>query len=194
MDGSMAAKRSSVRFRLRGRRGRGRAGVTVIEVVVALAILTLVAGMTAGVIGLLQSWRDIERTKLAGYEAAHRLIVQFNEDPRSVKRARYPVEVDGELFDYEIEESILRIEDVTGEARVEPSSISMADARSNPTLALSNPLWRVEVRVYARHRNAGYAPGEEVARLSRLYNLLGTDGDALYERIIDMFGEDLDRQ
>ena len=174
--------------------GRRAPGVTVLEVVLALAVLTLVAGMTSGFIGLLNAYRGVEQVKLAGHEAAHRLIVQFNEDPRSVSRARYPVEVNGYWFEYEVEELVLRIDEFAGEGRVTPTRMSMADARDNITQALANPLWRVDVTVYARDAIGGYDPGQRVARLSRVYSLLNTDGDVLIQRLLDMAGEEIDRQ
>jgi len=177
-------------------RAGGARGLTILEVVVALAVLTLTAGMLSGAVGLLQSWRGTERVKLAGYEAAHRLIVQFNEDPESVSEARYPVEVDGFLFDYEVTESIMRIDMSAGGGRVEPTSLSLGDVREDMSLigdALANP-WRVEVRVLAREREGGYLPGDEIARLSRTYSLVSSGEDALLNRIFDLLGEELDRQ
>lgn len=169
-------------------------GLTILEVVVALAIVALVAGTMSGALSLLRGVRDAESIKLAGFEAAHRLVVQFNEDPVGVAQAQYPVEVDGYWFDYDVRESVLEITEFLGTGRVRPESRSFADMRSNPTAALQNPLWRVEVVVYARESGGGFAAGEEVARLSRVYNLLGLDPDRLITLLLELLGEQLDRE
>jgi type II secretory pathway component PulJ len=163
----------------------------VLEVVIALAILALATGMVTAALGGLQGMRARAEHKLAAAEAAHRVILQFNDDPRSVQRADAPIEVNGYVFDFQIRQSVLRIDEFTGTARIEPTTATFGDISVREQI--QNRLWRVEVDVLAREPGYGFQPGDVVASMNRVYDYLA-DPDRLFDVISDMFGEQLDNR
>ncbi len=180
----------------RPRRSRGRSwrgGLTVLEVVVALAILSLVASMLTGALNLMQAWRQTSDVKLAGYEAAHRIVIQYFEDPKSVKRADLPVEVGGHWFSFELSESVVPVESFAAEATLEPARVSVEDAEARGlNFFFVNRLRHVEVTVYALDDSPAFASGQRVATLSRTFDFVSGTKQIL-DAVSGAMGEELDR-
>ena len=185
------------RDRGRPRRPASRRGLSVLEVVVAVAVLTLSTGMVTAAIGTLGASRARADHRLAAAEAAHRVILQFNDDPTTVTTGDSPVEVDGYVFDFVVRQSILQIavDGFQSAARVEPAPVSFDEAKRDIAFLLTNRLWRVEVDVIARERGHGFNPGDTVATLSRVYDVLGEDDpEKLIELITRLLADELDAQ
>jgi hypothetical protein len=188
---SMSAHAAAARSTQRDRTRRGAHGLTVLEVVLAISVLALCAGMLSAALGSLQSMRARTEHRLAAAEAAHRIVLQYDDDPRSVVGATRPIEVDGFVFDFRLRQSFLEIDEFAGGGRVEPSAVSFAEV--SPFVLIQNRLWRVEVDIISREARHGYEPGDTVYTLARVFDYL-RNRDAVIDRILPLFGEQLDNQ
>jgi prepilin-type N-terminal cleavage/methylation domain-containing protein len=169
---------------------RTRRGLTILEVVIAVAILALVAGMVSAALSNLLAARDRAAYRLAAAEAAHRIILQYNDDALSIARATAPVEVDGFVFAFDASESVIDVGDFTQGARVTPTRRSRADLPL--TEMLSNRLWRIDVSIVSTGDGPGWRAGEEVLAMHRTFDLLTRED--VYDILLQELGGQLDER
>lgn len=152
---------------------RAQRGVTFLEVVFGAVILSLAAGAISGAFALIERLSLRDDARLAGYEVAHRLILQYMDDPESLPPEHLPLEMGKFRFRYTLGKEAL-LEDPAGEAGVERregrnvSQLDMA-ARLRGRLLLL----RVQVNW---ERGDGFI--DEVASLSRVFDPFGDTSDS----------------
>lgn len=168
---------------------RARRGLTVLEVVVALAVLALVAGMVSAALSNLLATRDRGAYRLAAAEAAHRIILQYNDNTESVIGVDAPIEVSGFVFGFEASESVIDIDDFSQTARITPTRRSRSDL--GVTEVIQQRLWRVEVDILSTG-DGPLPPGDRVVSMNRTFDLLLRED--IDEIVIRLFQEQLDQR
>jgi type II secretory pathway pseudopilin PulG len=167
-------------------------GMTVLEVIAALAVLAGVASMVTGVLQFQRRAAEIDRTRLAAAEAAHRLILQYIEDSRSVENARAPVEIDGELYDFTLRVDVL-ISRGSGDDGA-PARREARDAAAVPIIdLLTNRLKRVTIRSWPADQRFAFGPDNPAAELTRTYDVL-VNQEQLIEDIMQGTAEQRDNR
>jgi hypothetical protein len=161
--------------------------VTFLEVVFSAVILSLAAGAISGAFALIERLSLRDDARLAGYEVAHRLILQFMDDPDSLPPEHLPLEMGKFTFRYTLGKEAL-VEDEAGESGVERregrnvNNLDMAARLKGRLLLL-----RVQVNWV---RSDGYV--DEIASLSRVFDPFGnaTDSKAMIRQLIEAVGDD----
>lgn len=174
---------------------RSRRGLTVLEVVASLVML---GGITTGVvsaIGFMSRTTERDRVRLAAHEAAHRLILQYLDNPKSVYDQKDPVEVQGFRFLFAFEVAELNAGQDAG-AKVDvrtASSRAGLPTMANLTNLLNTQLEQVTARVWLTEPRAGYRAGEPIAEIVRVYDI-ARDMDRLMKMLIDAVAPTRDNQ
>ena len=174
---------------------RQRKGLTIIEVVASLAMLGSISAGTMGAIGFMQRSLERDRVRLAGHEAAHRLILQYLDDPGSVYRQNDPVEVQGLrfVFDFQVAELTTTEDEGVGTdtrtARNRDAPPNLSDLQT----LLQTQLEQVTVRVWLEAPRAGYRAREPIAEIVRVYDI-ARDMDRLMKILMDAIAPERDNQ
>ncbi len=156
-----------------------RRGITILEVVTSLVLLVGVGTMVLSAFGYVERAAARDRVRLAGYEAVHRIILQFIDDPDSIRRAENrgdPVLVNNYEFHFELIEELLVSE--TNEAG---GVVGVAQREYDLQTLLSNKLKLIRVRVWLSDPTAGFAPRQTVASINRIYNIMNNPEQLLNE-------------
>lgn len=150
-----------------------RRGVTFLEVVFSAVILAIAAGAITGAFALIERLSLRDDARLAGYEVAHRLILQYMDDPDSLPPEHLPLEMGRFRFRYTIGKEAL-VEDAAGETGVERregrnvNNLDMADRLRGRLLLI-----RVSV-----NWDQGDGLLDEVASLDRVFDPFGDTSDS----------------
>lgn len=154
-------------------------GITILEVITSLALLVGVGTMVLSALGYVERAAARDRIRLAGYEAVHRIILQFIDEPdsiRSAQRRATPIVVNEYEFAFELIEELLVSE--TNEAG---GVVGVAQQDYDLQTLLSNKLKLIRVRVWMTEPTAGYAPEQTVASINRIYNIMNNTEQLLDE-------------
>lgn len=150
-----------------------RRGVTFLEVVFSAVILAIAAGAITGGFALIERLSLRDDARLSGYEVAHRLILQFMDDPEALPPEHLPLDMGRFKFRYTMGKEAL-VEDVAGETGVERregrnvSNLDMAER-------LRGRLLLIRVQVNWDHGDGSL---DEVASLSRVFDPFGDTSDS----------------
>lgn len=156
-----------------------RRGITILEVITSLALLVGVGTMVLSALGYVERAAARDRIRLAGYEAVHRIILQFIDDPdsiRSAQRRSDPVVVNNYEFAFELIEEVL----VT-ESNEAGGVVGVAQQDYDLQTLLSSKLKLIRVRVWMTEPVAGYAPQQTIASINRIYNIMNNTEQLLNE-------------
>lgn len=174
---------------------RDRRGLTILEVVASLGLLSGIASGVMGALSFIERAQERDRIRLAGHEAAHRLILQYLDNPKRVYRQHDPVEVQGLRFDFAFQVAELagsEDEGATADVRTARTREGMPQLADLKTL-LTTQLEQVTVRVWLNEPRAGYRAGEPVAELVRVYDI-ARDMDRLMKILLDAVAPEQDNQ
>ena len=142
-------------------RGLHRRGVTLLETILAAALLAAVAGAIVAALGGIASSEDKRRLRLAGYEVANRLILQYADDPSSMPDETAPYEYQpGLFFRYTLDKRPLRLE-VPSDSIMEPSGWGAAEVSLKQLVLL-------DVKVFLSNERGQFV--QPVANLVRTYH------------------------
>lgn len=172
------------------RAARASAGVTFLEVVFAAAMLGAAAAAITSAFSTITRFTAREDVRLSANEVAHRLILQFLDDPSTLHPDTDVFPMGKSRFRYLVNKQVLVpeefgvAEDVTKTGARAAVSTTFADK-------LKARLLMVTVEVY---EDRGARPtGEPMASISRIYNPLSNaedDQDAFLNHVIDLVGDD----
>lgn len=139
---------------------RSSAGLTLLEVVLAVVILGLVAAAISGAISTVEAMNARSRQMVAAYELAHRLILTWLDDQKRMPAQTLPLDYGPYTFMWDMQEDNVRM--VINEAQ-------KANSGSSP-LALSR-FKLVSITVYMAEGDPRQPyKGPELATLKRLYD------------------------
>lgn len=159
--------------------GHARRGLTFIETVAAVALLSLVAGMLYGALGFVMRAQHRNERMLAAAELANRLLLQYLDDPTELPNPAQPVadrdeslQGPAELFRWSLQES--------------PVDYELDDASER--LGLENPFRNVRhVHVTVRVWLSEYSEGSRQWETSPVRFELSRLVDPLAFRTPDQF-------
>jgi len=160
-----------------------RRGITILEVITSLVLLVGVGTMVLSALGYVERAAARDRIRLAGYEAVHRIILQFIDDPQSIRtsldsrrRSIHPAFVNGYEFGFQLDEELL-----VSETSETGGVVGVARADYDLEELLSSKLKLIRVRVWLTEGKAGYAPEQTVASINRIYNIMNNTEQLLDE-------------
>jgi len=151
-------------------RNHHRRGITILEVITSLVLLIGVGTMVLSAFGYVERAAARDRIRLAGHEAAHRIILQFIDEPNPILAARDredPVLVNGHEFYFWLDERVL-----VSETNDSGAVVGTAQDSVDIETLLTNKLKLISVRVWIDERKAGFAPKQTVASIDRIYNIM----------------------
>lgn len=170
------------------RRARARGGVTFLEVVFASALLGIATSGFVAALGAVESLDSMSSRRLEAYEVAHRVILQFMDDPRSLQEdTSYPL--GRGVYRYIVRKDVLLPEDAEAER------VSIRKGAHTKTL---DPIARIRARltmvtVEVYEEEHGRRGSEPMATLSRIYDPFAdaeNDPQSFMQHVVDMFEGD----
>lgn len=167
----------------------GRRGVTMIEVVLAVALLSSVAAIVVTAYDGVSRLNDRQRHRIYAAEVAHRLILNYLLDPKSLpdEGERIPYGADN-LYRHELDELILLEEE--SEAENVDLRRSVPEAQLDENARLGAGLKMITVRIY-HLENRGFADVREpLASVTRIYSPIdpSKDDDILIRQVEQLLG------
>lgn len=165
-------------------------GLTILEVVVAVAMLAGMAGIILGSVALMENAALRDRHRLNAMEVAHRIVAQLIDDHTSVDRQPHRVQ-QGDYyyaFDY-------RLDVLTDETGLEDDAEGPKNRRKTQLASessveerLKSQIHEITVTVYLERPDGARDP-KPYATLHRLYNPIMGDGERGIRYVMDMFKE-----
>ncbi len=151
---------------------RARRGLSLVEVVVAMAILGLAAAVMVSSFSFVQGALRRQETRLAAAELANRLVLQFLDDPELIiKQAGRPISYGHDEYRWDVRRGDVRIEN---DPVLEQALAN--GARSGPNLEdrierVTVTVWLSEVSGGSPRRGMG-APEATITRVLDPLNLV----------------------
>lgn len=156
-------------------------GLTFVEVVAALLMLALVAVTVLGGLSFLDSAAARDRYRLAATEVAHRVILQYMDNPAALPDPRLPYEFDepypATRYRWILREEFLAAEGDERGPGARRRRAKVTEGASMDELFKSH-LYQVTVEVYLfDDAQALVSLSEPLAKLSRIYNYINDRSD-----------------
>lgn len=144
------------------RRARDRRGMSFLEVVAATTLLALLAATLSAALGAVRGGESRAQHRLAAAELAHRLIVMHLDDPESMPSQALPIEYNGRLYNWRLQQQPIVLVPMTEE---QPAAQSAIDR-----------FRRLIVTVWLSPESGGSPspdlPGSGAVTLTRIYDRL----------------------
>lgn len=168
---------------------RARRGISFLEVVFAAALLATAAATIASSFDLIDNIAIRNRHRLNGHELAHRLILQFMDDPESLPPSDLPLPMGHHTYRYLLNEQLL-VQDEGGEGvsvrqGVHSNQIGGFVGRAQARITMVT----VQVFVEEDGRRAG-APIAELTRIYDPFSFADEDPEAFMGNLIHMAEDD----
>lgn len=165
------------------------AGVSFLEVVFAAGMLSAAAASITAAFSSITRFAERQEARLAATEVAHRLLLQYLDDPAMLKPERDVFELGRGRFRYMLNRQVLTdeqagAEDVSIRRTAQAQSLGFMDK-------LKNRLQMVTVEVYEDVN--GKRGRDPLATLSRIYDPLGgaeDDPEAWIRQVANLFEDD----
>lgn len=164
------------------RRSRAAArGLTLLEVVLASALLAMVASTVFGAFHFMMSRQQVERQHLLASELANRLMLQYLDEKSTLPDPSLPLASSGDRFRWELRADPVILRPVEPEKPAENAQ----PARGMPLL---QRVKQVTVRVWLSEESGGeysFVEGLPSAKLTRLvYPMAGRNPDS-FNKLLD---------
>lgn len=167
---------------------RSRGGVTFLEVVFASALLGIATSGFVAALGAVEALGSMSARRVEAHEVAHRVILQFMDDPRSLQEDT-PYPLGHGVYRYIVRKDVLLPEDAESE------HVSIRKGAHTKTL---DPMARIRARLTMvtvevfedEDGRRGRAP---LATLSRIYDPFAdaeNDPQSFMQHVVDMFEGD----
>lgn len=166
-----------------------RRGMTMIEVVIATAMLGTLAAMILGAISFMETSAARQRHRLNAAEVAHRVIAQHLDQPDIMPDSSKPLQFADSYYRFAIREEVLMNDDNS------TSDLTRRRARNRSELTVEEQLPallnRVTVTVYLDDPSSPVVDASRpLAELSRMYNpITGRDEDIVLEHLMKMIDQ-----
>lgn len=129
--------------------------MSLLEVVLAVVLATLVTATAVTAIGMGERAQARARARLSAYELAHRLILQYLDDPELMESESVPLRYGRDVFRYEMDLSI---------ARQRLSENASTNQNANDRFRA------LTIRVFATDEGSQYfTKREELAQITRIF-------------------------
>lgn len=141
------------------RTARQRAGMTLLEVVLAVALLAMITAAAMSTVTLIITLSIDDQRRLGAYEVAHKLLLQYLDEKKKMASTSSPIDYAGGRYTYRY-----RLEETPMEMRTKAR-----EARSSSGEVAADRFKLITIRVYnAVDMGGSMAQGEELAVLSRI--------------------------
>lgn len=139
--------------------GRRCAGLTLLEVILAVTLMGMLFGVVFGVIGTVDGIQLRNQRTLAAYEVAHRLVLAHLDDDTAMPSRSVPIDYGRFKFMYDLLQEPVVME------------LNRTQRASDAAPQGLDRYKMVTISVYAADAVGDYfRPGERVAELSRVYD------------------------
>ena len=167
---------------------RARGGVTFLEVVFASAMLGIATSGFVAALGAVETLDALSARRLEAHEVAHRVILQFMDDPRSLQEDT-PYPLGRGVYRYIVRKDVLLPEDAESER------VSIRKTAHTKTL---DPIARIRARltmvtVEVFEDEDGLRGRDPLATLTRIYDPFADaehDPQSFMQHVVDMFEGD----
>lgn len=135
--------------------------MTLLEIVLAMVLLAIISTAVLGTIGTLENLQQNQEQMLSGYEVAHRLMLSYLDDDKSMPNRALPIEYGNSKFMYALDEEQvrMRLNRVQNSADSSPQGL--------------NRYRQVTITVFEADVSLEYPrPGAQLAQLTRVYDPL----------------------
>lgn len=176
---------------------RTRRGLTFLEVVAAMVMVSAVSAMILGAIGYLKRAADRERFRLDAMEVAHRIVLAHIDDRTGLRQAPKRVNLNGVIYHYDLVEELLVQETLSEDEEGEAVKFSRRAVRASdvaPTERLTERLHRVTVEVYLDPDEYPRLGGATLAELDRVFDPYGQFSRRVLRNLLDQFSGQLDNE
>lgn len=163
-----------------------RRGLTFIEVVVALAMLSVFATLVLGSIGFVTSLTERGESRLQAMELAHRVVVQYLDDKDLVPAPDQFVWQGNTQYRVEIEESILQQESTTIEGLSEGTTLDVQDVDLQQRV---QSMHKLTIAVFLWEPRTAFEANVPVVELTRHYYPFLQDEDWVRNWLLDLIAE-----
>ncbi len=166
------------------RKRPSHAGLTLLEVVVATAMLAILASAVLGAMTFMESYHAYSRHRLEATEVAHRLVTQYIDNQDLMPPENLPIQQGDSLYRWTMREEILvRDDDDTGLRRRVGRSASDLSAMAQ----IPEMLNRLTVAVYLDNPLDPSYAAVPTAQLVRIYSpIFSGDEEEVLKRIIKL--------
>lgn len=154
-------------------RTHAHSGLTFLEVIVSITILAGISSIVFGVIGFTQNRVNYDRERLEAMEVAHRVIIQWIDDPEWIRSQPPRYEYAGSLYTFEVIENFLVFDEERGGGGRISAGVQRQEDVELDDLARSS-LRVLDVRVW-REDEEGFIEPEPHVHVTRTYWLYATD-------------------
>ncbi|HVZ93355.1 MAG TPA: hypothetical protein VG797_02485 [Phycisphaerales bacterium] len=173
-----------------------RRGLTFVEVIAAVAMLALIAATIVSGLSFVDFTASRDRARLAAMEVAHRVVLQFLDNPVALPDPSLPYDYLNEQYRWVLRLEILT-DDLDDKSAASRRTAKVASGTSIDEKFRSR-LYRVTVEVYRFDDADAVATGDPLAHLERIYNQFADRNDPEREKqrilktIEDAFGQKLE--
>lgn len=156
-----------------------RSGLTILEVIISLAILSGIGSVLFGTIGFTENAAKYDRHRLNAMEVAHRIVIQWIDDPKWIRNQPKRTEYDGHMYVFDVQELIL-VNDAEGDnidANVRGRVILQSDleamGQEGAGRIAESALRVLGIRVWLQHED-GSVDADPLVHMTRTYWLNAT--------------------
>ena len=154
-----------------------RRGMTFLETVAAVVIIGMLAAAVTSAISFVAGVQRQQQRQLEAAEVAHRLILQYIDDPKEMPPPTQPIgPLNGDAFRYEFDEQPVEVVSAVDISALPTPGASGSNASPTPPRASGVSLDRISViriRVWLAEGSGGastYQPDLPGATLTRLFD------------------------
>ena len=160
------------------------AGLTLLEVVVATAMLAILSAAVLGAMSFMEAYHARTRQRLQAIEVGHRLVTQYIDNQDLMPPANLPIQQGDRLYRWTLREEILvgDEDDIGLRRRVGKNAANLSAMDQIPEM-----LNRLTVEVYLDDPEDPRAAAQPAAQLVRIYSpIFSGDPDEVLKRIIKL--------
>ena len=168
-----------------------RRGMSLLEVVVAIAMLgALGTVVLSSIMFMEKSARRADR-KLEAIEVAHRIVTQALVHADELPDDSLPIQHGANLYYFRLQENIIVLEAEGDEGPIESESIRQRDA--GIAEQIKNQLHQIVVSVPPADPQGNLTSAQPLVTVSRVYNIMKGDEDEVISRILGMVTQEQSR-
>lgn len=164
-----------------GPRRGARGGLTFIEVVVSLLVVSGLATVIFGAIGFVETAAAMDARRVKAHEIAHRIVIQMVDDENWIEGQPRRVNLGDDYFVFEVSDAYItretEIDPETGQDRFTSRTRTRSAEEMTGEERLTSQLRIITVSVWWERPDRTIEP-ERMAAISRVYNPLDTPNDA----------------
>ena len=167
-----------------------RRGMSLLEVVIAIAMLAAMSTIILGSITFMQRGARRDDRRLEAAEVAHRLITQTLVNKDELPDSSLPIQHGANLYYFRSIENVIVIEDEEGG----PANVStIRGEQADISQQIRNQLHQIVIHVFPADERGNYLSAEPLVSVSRVYNIMKGDDSVVIQRILEYVGQEQEK-